>query len=88
MFSFVSIKLLGIFSSSIRPTDELIASMAIGSSRCFQEGIKFLSDEQQFVLDIPRRLFAYVHATLGVPQSTSNNNGHSLRPITMASGPG
>jgi len=45
MFSFVSIKLLGIFSPSIRLDDEPIASMAIGSSGCFQEGIKFLSNE-------------------------------------------
>src|SRR5499425_742313 len=63
MFSFVSIT--GIFGSPIRLDDELIASMAIGSSGCFQEGIKFLSNEQQFVLDVPRRLFAYAHATWG-----------------------
>jgi len=60
----VLIKLLG---SSLRrsvSTDELITSMAIGRSGCFQEGIKFLSDEQQFGPDVPSRLLAYANATL------------------------
>ena len=39
--------------------------MAIGSSKCFQEGIKFLSNEQQFVLDVPRWLFSYAPAIIG-----------------------
>src|SRR5215472_149085 len=39
--------------------------MAVGKSGCFHQRIKFLSDEQQFLLDVPRRLFTYAVCDVG-----------------------
>src|SRR5262244_931047 len=90
MFSFHRLVQTALESSVRRSgsTDELIASMALGKSGCFQERIKFLSGEQQFVLDVPRRLFTYALCDVGwwyrvLPTTT----GTRYKRNTMASEP-
>jgi hypothetical protein len=61
--------------------------MAIGSDGCFQEGIKFLSNEQQFRAARPYAVRRLGQGDVGwVRLNTSGNDGHFATADTVASG--